>query len=463
MSKAPFILLVNPWITDFAAFDLWAKPLGLLHLASLLREGGCGVALMDCMDRHDAATMEKRDMEPGVDRKYGTGKYPKTSVPKPRAYAGIPRNYYRYGIHPESLLARLNSLPRPDLIWVTSMMTYWYPGVQQTIAALRTVFGQTPVWLGGIYASLCPEHARRHSGATEVVTIPASSLPEKVASATGFTLNNRARWGCFEEWPSPALDLISRPVYAPILTSVGCPFHCPYCASRTLQPRRARRNSERIRSEIVQWHRRCGIVDFAFYDDALLMDGDNNLRAALESLCREGLGLRFHTPNGLHIRAITEDWAQLLHASGFATIRLGLETTKPAHHKKWGGKVENEMFFSAVSRLRTAGFNASRIGVYLLAGLPGQTPEEVASAIEAVRQTGAAPYVAEYSPVPGTAMWDEAVAACPYDLQGEPLFHNNTFFACRRPGFTYEDLVALKDLARVTRHSVDSLDGNKRR
>jgi len=26
------ILLINPWIYDFAAYDLWVKPLGLLSL-----------------------------------------------------------------------------------------------------------------------------------------------------------------------------------------------------------------------------------------------------------------------------------------------------------------------------------------------------------------------------------------------------------------------------------------------
>jgi hypothetical protein len=50
-------------------------------------------------------------------------------------------------------------------------------------------------------------------------------------------------------------------------------------------------------------------------------------------------------------------------------------------------------------------------------------------------------------------MWPESVAACSYDLEGEPLYHNNTFFACRRPDFSYEDLLRLKDLARQVRHS----------
>jgi hypothetical protein len=50
-------------------------------------------------------------------------------------------------------------------------------------------------------------------------------------------------------------------------------------------------------------------------------------------------------------------------------------------------------------------------------------------------------------------MWSQAIANCSYDLTSEPLYHNNSFFACRRPDFTYEDLLRLKELARQARHS----------
>jgi hypothetical protein len=140
-----------------------------------------------------------------------------------------------------------------------------------------------------------------------------------------------------------------------------------------------------------------------------------------------------------------------LHESGFTTLRLGLETTRPDRQREWGGKVGNEMFLGAVKNLLGAGFSRGQLGVYLLCGLPGQTPEEVAEAIRVVAGAGAQPYLCEYSPVPGTPMWKEACAVSPYDLAGEPLYHNNTFFACRRPDFTYEDLLRLKDLNRAMR------------
>ena len=47
--SSPHILLINPWITDFATYNLWIKPLGLLYVASFLRARGFRITLLDCL------------------------------------------------------------------------------------------------------------------------------------------------------------------------------------------------------------------------------------------------------------------------------------------------------------------------------------------------------------------------------------------------------------------------------
>ena len=448
MSKVPLVTLINPWITDFAAHDLWTKPMGLLVLAALLRDGGCGVGLIDCLDRRDPFTNSHPDILPGKDKKFGTGKYPRMRLAKPPPYSDFPRYYYRHGIHPESFRRKLLEIGKPDLIWITSMMTYWYPGVLEAVQMVRKIFPDVPVWLGGIYARLCPGHAQRQIDADRIFTGDISDLPGMMSDLTGFRLQNAGAWGDLCSWPYPALDLLApQSGYAPILTGTGCPYRCPFCASSMLQPRRARLAAERIYGEIARDHYDLGVTDFAFYDDALLLDAEYTLRPALERVAREGLAVRFHAPNALHIRALSRDWCGLLHSAGFRTVRLGLETTVDDKSRKWGGKVNTEMYLKAVEDLFEAGFTKDDTGVYLLCGLPGQTPEEVAEAIEVVRQSGVRPFIAEYSPIPGTPMWDEAADIAQFDIRAEPLYHNNTFFACRRPGFSYEDMVRLKNLA----------------
>ena len=47
------LLLINPWIYDFAAFNLWVEPIGLLSIASILREHGYELDFIDCLDRYN--------------------------------------------------------------------------------------------------------------------------------------------------------------------------------------------------------------------------------------------------------------------------------------------------------------------------------------------------------------------------------------------------------------------------
>ena len=43
-------------------------------------------------------------------------------------------------------------------------MTYWYPGVFKLIEITKKLFKEVPIILGGIYATLCYEHAKKYSG-----------------------------------------------------------------------------------------------------------------------------------------------------------------------------------------------------------------------------------------------------------------------------------------------------------
>jgi len=48
----PPILLVNPPIYDFSAYDFWLKPYGMLRVAGMLR-GLADFSLFDYLDRFD--------------------------------------------------------------------------------------------------------------------------------------------------------------------------------------------------------------------------------------------------------------------------------------------------------------------------------------------------------------------------------------------------------------------------
>jgi radical SAM superfamily enzyme YgiQ (UPF0313 family) len=445
-SPSPHILLVNPWIHDFAAYDFWAKPLGLLILGGILREHGARISYLDCLDRFHPFS----GAVPSPPARCGRGPYLKTVIAKPPGLADIPRNFCRYGIPVDWFRKDLAGINPPDLVLVTSLMTYWYPGVRETIDVVKSVFPDVPVVLGGVYATLCSDHARNTCGADRVVSGPGeSAILPLVGEITGWSPAPRFDPQGLDALPRPVLDLEHRLSHVPVLTSRGCPFQCTYCASHLLQPRMMRRSSALVVAEIVHWHKHHGVRDFAFYDDALLIDAGRHIIPLLEGLVAEGIDVRLHTPNALHIREITRPLARLMFRAGFHTIRLGLETTAFEGRQTMDRKVTEAEFVRTVEHLKAAGFSGRQVGAYLLAGLPGQNFTGVEDSIAVVKQAGVTPVIAHYTPIPRTPMWNAAVAASRYDLASDPIFTNNAIFPCQSETFSWEVLMRLKKLASV--------------
>jgi len=444
--KHPEILLVNPWIHDFAAYDFWAKPLGLLLLGAILRDHGCNISYIDCLDR-----FHPKDSEKNPSARNGRGPYLKTIIPKPHGLEDIPRNYSRYGIKPEWFENDLISVPKPDIILVTSLMTYWYPGVRETVSIIKQILPDVPVILGGIYATLCHEHAIINSGADHVfagngVKEILSLVQEYTDFSPDHNFDHRFNPDDMNTYPLPALDLQNKIACAPVMTSRGCPFTCSYCASNYLDSGWMVRSSENIVKEIYFWHEKYGVKDFVFYDDALLINSEKRIVPVLEQVIDSGIKIRFHTPNAVHIREINKKTADLMVTSGFKTIRLGLETTAFEKRSNIDRKVTETEFKLAAACLLDAGFEKKQIGAYLLTGLPGQTYEAVEESVKIVKKNNITPVPAYYTPIPHTAMWKKAAACSRYDIEADPIFTNNAIFPCWNPGFSWEVITKLKDL-----------------
>ena len=375
---SPHILLINPWITDFAAYNLWIKPLGLLHIASFLRRCGYRVTLIDCLDR---ITRKKR---------YGDGSFFKTKIETPGPVRVVPRQYSQYGISEKNLLEKFSFIENPDVICFTSGMTYWYPGLFKSIRMARDFFKGAPILLGGIYATLCHEHASKYSGADFIVEgrgelealriISELTHTEPLLSPLGPSDDSDQRSAVSNDpysypeqraigtppstfllppdfIPYPSFDLYPELDYICVATSRGCPLRCAYCASHVLYSGFDRRDPDEVVSEIEHWVTRHRISNIAFYDDALLVDPSRHIMPILKEIIKRGIQCYFHTPNGLHIREIDEELAEILFKAGFKTIRLGFETAHEATQIETGGKVGNQDFVRAVKNLRRAGYS----------------------------------------------------------------------------------------------------------
>lgn len=401
----------------------------------MLCQCGCSVALLDTLERTWS------DVPWPQPRADGRSAYPKAEIPKPAILAQVPRRFCRYGHDPARVQAALGALsPPPDLVLITSIMTYWYPGVVEAVRLCRRLWPQVPIAVGGVYATLCPGHAKR---------LEADQLFSGPLEAPD---NWSALWRLLGACPPPppacagfdlAHDLYAAPDFGVLLGSRGCPFACAYCASRLLSPGFRQAPASVVLQSLRRLHAQ-GVRHIAFYDDALLVAPQTWLWPALDWCAQHHITL--HTPNAVHIRALTPEVCRRLWRGGVRTLRLGLETLN--FRRRLDDKLTLEEWEQAVAALNAAGFRAEHIRAYVLFGLPDEDDNATAATIAEASRLGIPVELAFYSPIPGTPLFARAVEVSPWPLAEEPLTHNNSLWPCRPKGFSWAEAAHWKALVR---------------
>lgn len=460
MKRRPQFLLINPYIYDFAAYDLWSKPLGLLYIASVLEENGSDVKVIDAMDRWHPAVLRLQGLNRPKSRPFGDGHFFKEQVTKPSLVSSVPRKYYRYGMPPSVLekeIRREVETVKPDAILVTSGMTYWYQGVHETIRLCKELVPDVPVLLGGIYATLFTDHATRTSGADLVIAGEGErTILPALSKLTGFEYTRT--YSSHDDFPKPAYHHYPTLEYAAMMTTRGCPYSCSFCATHSFTEHFNRRRVSSVVEEIAFYRQHRDIRNITFYDDALFVNADAHIKPILREVIARHIKVHFHTPNGLFARLIDEELADLLVASGFKTIRLSYET-KNIERQQQMRKVTDHDLEKALERLQHAGFPSRDAVVYLIMGLPGQTPFEVEESIQYVHELGARVSLSSFSPIPHTEEWNKAIELFQLPAD-EPLLTNKSIYPLKHDGFTMEDFERLKTVAtrgnRRVRDSVES-------
>jgi radical SAM superfamily enzyme YgiQ (UPF0313 family) len=442
MQRKPLALLIFPPVYDFALYDLFIKPYSLLRLGKWLESFGYRTELVNYLDYREpetALSLGKPRRKPD-----GTGKFFRQRIECPEILKGVGRRFARYGILRGSGLRKLGHLKQdpPSLVLVSTVMTYWYLGVREVVQDIRRLFPKVPVVVGGIYATLCADHCRKVIGPDHLVR--GGAYPQLAEILGGLSLPVPSR-------PPDERLLLLPDVFtdaATLYLNRGCPFRCDYCASFVVCGDFVCGDPAFLFGMIREIHTSFGTRNFAFYDDALLTDGENGLFPLLQSVIEADLSLNFYMPNAVHLAQIDSRCARLLKQAGFREVRIGFESASRDFHCEMGRKLQVGMLADAVEELKIAGFTPHEIRVYLLAGLPGQLAEEVEASIRYAASFGIHIQLAEYSPVPFTRLWTKSVEMSPFPLEEEPLTHNNSILPLGWAGFNRSDLQSLKDLAR---------------
>ena len=431
----PRILLVNPPIYDFAAFDFWLKPYGMLSVAGKLRHRA-DFTLFDYLDRLAPFSIRQKSLASDM---WGRGRFYFEKIPNPEPLSAIARYFRRFGL-PRNMFTDFLDRQKPfDFALIQTTMTYWYPGVREVIEDIRRLQPQAKIVLGGNYVTLCDSHAET-LGADFL--IHGTNL-EPLWKYLGINPDSAqpALWEVYENLKTGVLKLTD-----------GCPFSCTYCSVPKVYGKFVTRPLENSLAELDLLSR-LGVDNIAFYDDALLFQSETVLVPFLEEIIKRDSKINLHSPNALNARFVTSELAELMVRAGFKTFYLGFESASSQWQKRTGSKVFSEELAEAAEKLIVAGAHPGNITAYQILGHPHIDIQKLEESMRFVKSLGIRGMLADFSPIPGTPDGEYCRKWINLD---EPLMQNKTAFTIIRVGF--EESNRLKDLQRWLNRSLPDDD-----
>lgn len=404
-SRSKRLLLINPPVYDTQYWAQWSQPYGLLRIAAWLRRLGYGqLALFDFLEPDEDRTVHSHRIHPS--QKYDEDDWPPRPIPpielskNGESIRLFKKHFGKAWGEFEAWLDQRGFTARrpPHEVWISAVMTYWWEPVRDLTIRLRRRFGRrTRILLGGIYPTLCPEHAAEM---TEADVVVAGEVAEANDLWTDLSLYDRV------------------PEYAVITPSRGCPHNCAYCAQRKLNQgvRKVRhRDPVDVLDEMKHKYDTWGIRDFAFYADALLVGYRHHFMRLLQMVVEQDLPFRLHAPEGMDARALarSQELADLLRAARFGKIYLPVEVLNQRHLRSLNrSHARLEDVVLAAERLREAGFKPRNMDIngFVLYGLPGEKIDDVVKTILFVSEAIGSIIPMLFTPVPGSRLYDRYLA-----------------------------------------------------
>jgi len=233
--------------------------------------------------------------------------------------------YYRKkGDEVRLVVGRKNLNFEPAKIIITSLFTYWSRYVWDCVKYYKQIYPHAKVEVGGIYASLMPEHCKQ-SGCDHV-HVGVHKGAEKC---------------------EPAYDLV-KVDYQIIHTSRGCVRRCKFCGVWKIEPKFEYKKS--IKNEIQSNH-------LVFYDNNLLANPySENILDEISQTKYNGRVIFCESQCGFDGRLLTPRFASLIKKARFRCPKIA-----------WDGPYEEfETIKKQLDMLEAAGYSRKDISVFMI-------------------------------------------------------------------------------------------------
>ena len=372
--------------------------LGLMYLASALRDTGYDVSILDCrregLDYDDLADRLEA-MKPGI---VGIKSY-SNEAGRVARMASVARK-----VLPESVI--VIGGPHPSL---------------DPIGCLESMKDVDYAFLG--------ESERSLPGFVEWIKSGGSNGPPSTVKGIAYrgpeeiTVREPEFSEDLSDLPVPAWDLMPPDTYpdeaagifvpgfpaAPIMLSRGCPFRCSYCGGRYIMGGRLRyRPVESIMEEIDLLQSKYGVKTFTFVDDSFTCNHEKAIEV-FEALAARSRKIHFTFPNGIRVDSLDLRMLDAMERAGCYSLALGIESGSDETLERMKKKQSTGLIRAKVKLIRQN--SGIKVTGFFILGYPGETIEEVKGTIRfAVELPIHHAHFCLFIPIPGTPVFDELTA-----------------------------------------------------
>lgn len=360
-----------------------SPPLGLGYIASVLREAGFPVSIIDVP--RTGVTLAELAQQICARRPLFVGLTVMTAT-------------YPHAVE---LTRHIKSLERVPVILGGPHATYRYREILEAEPAVDGI-----VRFEGEWSALALARALHEGTSLERV-------PNLAWRANGqIVLNPGEPWvPSLDALPPPARDLLDLDHYpeigrGTIFTSRGCPYNCIFCCSRSYNGPRIRTHSlDRTLDEVKEMVHRYGIELIEFQDDFFTFD-KKRLLALCQRLQSENLGIRWGCQG--RIDSVDAEMLSRMAEAGCVYIYYGTESGDQEILDKMRKRIDASRFRQVVDWTHEAGIE---VQTSLMVAFPWDTEESLQRSITTMRQVEPDSLAVDFvTPFPGSDLGDHPEA-----------------------------------------------------
>ncbi len=381
----PTISLVNPdaSVEVVKKLGISTPPLGLGYLASVLRENGFKVQIVDDL-------VEKLSLD--------------------------------------ELIKRIKN---SQIVGITST-TPTFNAALRYAKAIKEKLSNVFVILGGVHVTFMPYEAIKHDyidavciGEGERTIVETAERIEEGKSLEGvkgliykegskiFENERRGFIENLDSLPFPAFDLMPLDKYTllgqkleqfPMITSRGCPFGCRYCSSSLFLGRKFRARSAKNVVDEMEWlAEEFGAKHIAFGDDTFTLN-KKRVFEICDEIVRRGLDIEWSCSS--RVDTMNYELLKKMKGAGCVAIYYGVESANQKTLEYYRKRIKLENVKKAVDLTKKVGITT--ICSFII-GAPFETKKDIENTLKFAIKLN--PDYAQFSiltPYPGTEIYEEA-------------------------------------------------------